>query len=159
MSAFDDAIGPLLAHEGGLVDDPKDPGGVTKFGISARAYPHLDIRNLTREQAVAIYKRDYYDALRCDALPPRLARAVFDCAVNQGQGAAARLLQRAAGVAEDGKIGPGALAAVQRADPDGLVRDFFAYRAIAYAAASGWDRFKLGWMRRLFDEHRAAASA
>jgi lysozyme family protein len=163
MSAFDDAIAALLAHEGGLADDPKDPGGLTRWGISARSYPNRDIRNLTRDEAVAIYRRDFWDALHLDQLPAKLARAVFDTAVNQGQGAAAKLLQRALGVPDDGRIGPATLAALARSAPrsDDLLRDFFAWRAIRYAEVprEQWDRFKLGWMRRLLDEHKAAVNA
>jgi hypothetical protein len=59
-SNFDIAIEKTLAHEGGNVNDPEDAGGQTKFGISRRAYPHIHISTLTRQQAIAMYKRDYW---------------------------------------------------------------------------------------------------
>jgi lysozyme family protein len=82
--SFDQAVTFVLEREGGLSDDPTDPGGLTNFGISQRAYPDLDIRHLTVEGATAIYKRDYWDAAGCDALTPAVALAVFDSAVNCG---------------------------------------------------------------------------
>ena len=78
------AIGRVLGREGGFVDDPVDRGGKTKFGISQRAYPKLDIANLTEQQAAAIYKRDYWDAINADSLPEGVREMAFDAAVNQG---------------------------------------------------------------------------
>lgn len=111
-SAFDRALAFTLRWEGGYVNDPRDPGGETKYGISKRAYPHIDIKNLTKEQAAAIYRRDYWDAARCGKLPERVAVAHFDCAVNCGVTAANRVLQRAASAKDDGIIGPATLQAV-----------------------------------------------
>ena len=76
----------VLSAEGGLVDDGSDPGGLTKFGISQRAYPNLDIRELTIEGAKALYRKDYWNRFSCDKLPPGIALLVFDAAVNQGAG-------------------------------------------------------------------------
>lgn len=73
---------------GDYVNDARDPGGETNFGISKRSYPRVNIRDLTRDDAVAIYRRDFWDASNCDALPAKLAVALFDCAVNQGPGIA-----------------------------------------------------------------------
>src|SRR5574343_326744 len=70
---FDQAFDRLIGHEGGYVFDPHDPGGETKFGISKRAYPALDIAALTLADAKAIYRRDYWDGAQCDRLPPDLA--------------------------------------------------------------------------------------
>ena len=91
----------LLAHEGGLVDHPNDPGGLTNFGISQRSYPHLDIRALTPEIAKAIYRRDYWEKPGLDAIPDLgLAEQVFDTAVNSGAGRAFRLLHGVVGTPE-----------------------------------------------------------
>jgi lysozyme family protein len=98
-------IGRTLEHEGGYVNDPNDAGGETNFGISKRSYPTLDIRNLTREAAIEIYKRDYYDAARVELLDSvRVRWKVFDIQVNTGKGV--RILQRALGLSEDGMLGP-----------------------------------------------------
>ncbi len=81
---FDKALEFVLRWEGGYSNDPHDPGGETKFGISKRSYPEVNIKDLTREQAGEIYKRDYWDVMGCDARPSDFALAVFDAAVNCG---------------------------------------------------------------------------
>lgn len=93
---FEFLVGIILKHEGGYVNDPADPGGETKFGISKRAYPNLDIKNLTRADAIAIYKRDYYDRLGIGELDDiRLAYQYFDMGVNGGIGRAKQLMVKA----------------------------------------------------------------
>jgi len=151
MAAFDVALAFVLEREGGatITDDPKDPGGLTRFGISKRAYPDLDIRNLTQEQASAIYRNDYWLAGGCGNLPPAVAVMHFDCCVNQGKGAAAKFLQIAAGVEADGKIGPKTLAAVQRRRPLDLLTEYAAQRMAHYGRLPRFDAYGLGWSRRL----------
>src|SRR5262245_7285211 len=90
---FERAIPILLEEEGGLVDNPKDPGGLTKYGISQRSYPHVDIRALTPEAASAIYARDFWPACGADRLPWPLCLFVLDHAVNAGSVAAIKCLQ------------------------------------------------------------------
>ncbi len=92
---FEEALAFVLAHEGGYSCDPRDPGGETKYGISRRSYPGLDIANLSREQAASIYRRDYWDALGLSRLPMELALPIFDAAVNAGREPAVRWLQEA----------------------------------------------------------------
>jgi lysozyme family protein len=103
---FDVAMQLIKRLEGGYVNDSKDKGGETKFGISKNAYPDLDIANLTYREAVAIYRRDYWDTIRGDDLPPAVALIVFDHAVNAGVSVAAKLLQDLVGVSQDGIVGP-----------------------------------------------------
>jgi lysozyme family protein len=153
MSAFDRAFHFVAGAEGGYVNDPHDPGGETKFGISRRAYPHLPIAQLTIEDARALYHRDYWRRAGCERLPPTLAIALFDCAVNQGVGRAKRLLQRAAGVRADGKIGPMTRAAISAADPDALLLDFLSHRLRAYAMTRNASRYMRGWSRRVLALH------
>ncbi len=150
--AFALAVSFVLAKEieGGYVNDPRDPGGETNFGISKRSYPNLDIRGLTKDDAIAIYRRDYWDAVQGDALPPVIAVAVFDAAVNQGRSPAITLLQRAAGVTADGRLGPLTLAAVQAADPDELLFEYLGWRARRYHGTANADVYIRGWMIRLF---------
>lgn len=92
---FDKAIEILLDEEKGYVFHPDDPGGETNFGITKRVYPDLNIKTLTREDAVDIYYRDYWDKLSLHLLPPGLNLMVFDCAVNQGQPTAIQFLKSA----------------------------------------------------------------
>jgi len=120
MAYFDDCFDKLLGHEGGYVFNPADPGGETKWGISKRSYPNLDIKNLTVEDAKRIYWRDYWLRCGCEDLPRGLAFDVFDAAVNSGANQAARWLQTALGVRADGVIGPDTKAAAANGVPTGL---------------------------------------
>lgn len=90
----EEAIKNVLGREGGYANNPADRGGETKYGISKRSYPNLDIANLTREEAAAIYKKDYWDAMNIDQLPPEMREVVFDAAVNQGKDFASKALQQ-----------------------------------------------------------------
>lgn len=113
-AAFDRAFTDLMQHEGGakFTDHPADRGGPTKYGISQRAYPDVNIGELTEEQAKAIYRRDFWDRLQCDLLPPQIAIKLFNVAVNMGIRPAAKLLQEALNflrteqLAVDGVLGP-----------------------------------------------------
>ena len=158
MGMFDYFIERVLSHEGGYVNDPRDPGQETRWGISKRAYPHLDIRNLTRAQAVDIYRRDFWQRVRGDELPREFAFQALDAAVNHGIGNAVRWIQRAAGVADDGVIGPVTLAAVQRAQPADLVLRFNAERLRFYAKLTTFSTFGRGWVNRVAGnlDHAAA---
>ncbi len=141
LAAFDIVIGV----EGGVVTDQ---GGLTKFGISQRQYPNLDIRNLTIEQACQIYQNDFWDCCKCSDLPPRLAVCVFDACVNEGQGTAVRMLQRSIKVIDDGIIGPGTIGAAHTVT-DALVR-FMAERAFMYSHTKDFETDGHGWLSRLF---------
>ena len=158
MGMFDYFIERVLVHEGGYVNDPRDPGQETRWGISKRAYPHLDIRNLTRAQAVDIYRRDFWQRVRGDELPREFAFQALDAAVNHGIGNAVRWMQRAAGVADDGVIGPVTLAAVQRAQAADLVLRFNAERLRFYAKLTTFSTFGRGWVNRVAGnlDHAAA---
>lgn len=148
---FAQAVGFVLKDriEGGHVNDPRDPGGETKFGISRRSYPKLDIRALTRDQAIDLYRRDYWDQAGCATLPPKLAVAVFDCAVNQGVGVALRLLQKAAGVGVDGVIGPQSRKAIEAACEADLLVQFLGWRLRRYAFTANASTHMRGWANRV----------
>ena len=152
MNWFDQCFDKLIAHEGGYVNHASDPGGETNFGISKRAYPQVDIKNLTRDAAKQIYKRDYWDRAQCDRLPPTLAYLLFDAAVNSGIGQAIRFLQRAAGVADDGVLGPITLATIQRLDAESICARFIGQRLDFMTRLSTFDHFGKGWSRRLADQ-------
>jgi lysozyme family protein len=146
---FDAAFEVVIGHEGGYVDHPNDPGGRTKFGISQRAYPNLDIPNLTLDQAKAIYRRDYWDKVRGDELPDAVALQVFDAAVNQGVRSAIRMLQSAVGAEVDGVYGPKTHAAVWRTNPVRLAIRFNAARLEFLTTLPHWASFGRGWARRV----------
>jgi lysozyme family protein len=148
---FDKAFDAVLKFEGGVSDHPSDPGGLTKYGISQRSYPDLDIANLTLDEAKAIYKRDYWDKVKGDILPAGISTLVFDSAVNQGPLRATLFLQKALGVDPDGIIGPRTIAAASRANLRAFAVRFGAERALHYARLPTFPIFGRGWMRRLLD--------
>ena len=156
MQTFPDCIAHVLAAEGGLVNNPKDPGGVTKFGISQRSYPALDIRALSLDEAKAIYQRDYWDQIQGEALPAGLDLLVLDHAVNAGPARAVRLLQHLVGVPEDGLMGPVTLAGVAIADPQDLIARYSELRLDFYRDLPTWRHFGAGWSRRVHRTRRAA---
>lgn len=123
---FERAFKLIIGEEGGYVNDPLDPGGETKFGISKRAYPNVDIRNLTLEMAKAIYKRDYWDALNLDTHEWRKAICLFDCAVNMGRAVAVELYQQ----------------------PEPWYINFQAERILRYAKMRRFPLYGKGWVRR-----------
>lgn len=158
---FDAIIDRILAHEGGYVNHPSDPGGATNFGITervARAAGYKgDMRKLPRATAVDIYRTQYWARVQGDKLPPEVAFQVVDAAVNHGTGNAIRWLQRVVRVADDGIIGPVTLAAVTKADPADLVLLFNASRLEFYASLTTFAQFGRGWCRRVAANLRHAA--
>ena len=96
LTDFNDIIEVVLHHEGGYVNDPKDPGGETNFGIAKRSHPDVDIKNLTKDGAKEIYKEVYWDKNKVESLPEDLRHIYFDMCVNQGRGRAVKILQKAA---------------------------------------------------------------
>ena len=149
MSLFDTCFTQLIGNEGGVSNNSDDPGGLTKYGISQRSYPSVDIANITLDEAKAIYQRDYWDRAQCDRLPPGIAFDVFDTAVNSGIGQAIRFLQRAVGVADDGVIGPMTLAAISRVEPEAIQARFNGQRLDFMTRLTTWPVFGAGWARRI----------
>lgn len=161
---FAAALDFVMLIEGGLSDDPDDAGGLTKYGISQTAYPGEDIRAMTHERAAFLYRRDYWDAMRLDRLPARLAMVVFDAAVNCGVSAAGKQLQQAVNalgaeppLVVDGIPGPMSAAAVQRLDSMGmlpsLISNLFLARVAHYSnlceRKPNQRAFLRGWIRRV----------
>lgn len=149
MGDFQSCIAVILAEEGGLSQHRRDPGGLTKYGISQRSYPELNIAALTKETAITLYRRDYWAKISGDDLPPGLDLLVLDCAINQGVPRAALLLQEALSIPTDTIIGPVTLRNAQRAMPE-LMEHFCALRAWRYEIDRNEDVFGKGWFRRLF---------
>ncbi len=154
MIPFDRAVEFVLRFEGDISDDPKDSGGLTKFGISQKAHPELDIRSLTLAEAKEIYRKDYWNACKCNELPAPLAIILFDSAVNQGTKIAIRSLQKALDVNVDGIVGPQTIAAAHRVSLGPVVTEFIARRAYQYALHPSVPMFGLGWYRRLAACHQ-----
>lgn len=148
MSAFERAFVVLIGQEGGYVNDPRDPGGETKYGISKRAYPLEDIPAMTLERAHYLYRHDYWDRIRGDELPYGIALALFDFAVNSGVHEAVLGLQRAVGAVTDGVIGPKTLETVARRSLKATVIDLQAERLVVMARQKNFPTFGRGWARR-----------
>lgn len=158
---FDKAFDLLIGHEGGFTDNRSDPGnwtggkvgvGVnkgTKYGIASNSYPNLDIKNLTLDQAKAIYKRDYWNKVKGDELPQELAFHVFDMAVNSGISRGIKLLQKTVGTNQDGLIDPATLAAVKKMDSHKAVLLYNAHRLQFYTSLSTFSTFGKGWVNRV----------
>ncbi len=160
---FLQAVTRVLANEGGFASVAGDPGGETKYGISQREYPNLDIASLTQDGAIAIYFRDFWKAGRYGELPPAIAIKLFDLSVNMGAAHATECLQgalRACGieVAQDGALGNGTVAAANRAGGAALLAALRAaaagyYRALAETTglrAEERARFLEGWLNRAY---------
>jgi len=141
---FDQAFDRLMGNEGGYVNNPADPGGETNWGIAKRSYPNMDIKNLTRDQAKAIYLRDFWLRGKMDQYDPAIAFQVFDIAVNSGIETGVRILQRAAGVADDGNIGPVTVAAVKTQRIPALLMLIIAERLDFWRKLSTWPDFGKG---------------
>lgn len=147
--SFDRAFEFVIGVEGGLSNDAQDPGGLTRYGISQRAYPDEDIRGMTLERAKLIYRRDYWDPMRCDEMPYPVALCLFDFGVNSGASQAVRALQRALRITPDGFIGTQTLLAIQRFEPVEMALDLQAERILYMSSLPTWSRFGRGWTRRV----------
>jgi lysozyme family protein len=139
----------IIGHEGNYVNNPNDPGGETKFGISKRAYPNLIIRELTEEDAFNIYKRDFWNRIEADKLPDGISFQLFDFAVNSGIETSIRYFQRAIGVADDGFFGPISMARAAITPEDHMIMNLNAERLDFMTRLNNWPNASRGWARRI----------
>ena len=161
---FDEALKAILHHEGGFVNHPKDPGGMTNLGVTKRVWEEYvghevdekAMRALTPADVDTLYRRKYWDKVRGDELPAGVDYAVFDAAINSGPGRASKWLQTAVGAVPDGAIGPGTLAKVQEMDAKAIVEKYQATRLAFLQSLPTWDTFGKGWGRRVTEVKDAA---
>jgi len=153
---FNKAVEKLLELEGGYVNDPADPGGETKFGICKRSYPDLNIAELTRDEAIAIYYRDWWDKYGYGKIEyDPLAEKVFELAVNMGPRKAHGFLQAAVllsggkHIKPDGIIGPKTLDAVNSHKCERYLLARFRLLAIKHYVNLNNPRFLAGWVKRV----------
>ena len=146
---FDQSFEAVIGHEGGYVNNPKDPGGETKYGISKRAYPALNVAALSLDQAKAIYRRDYWQAAGCEDVPEAVRFDLFDAAVNSGVSQAVKWLQQASDAFVDGHFGANTKAAALLVDAHELRARFTGYRLQFMTDRATWATFGKGWARRL----------
>jgi lysozyme family protein len=163
---FDSALKAILHHEGGFVNHPADPGGMTNLGVTKKVWEEwvghpVDekaMRALTPEIVGPMYKAKFWDKVKGDDLPNGVDYCVFDAAVNSGPGRAAKWLQACVGVDQDGGIGPKTLAAVAAFDPKDLVEDYNKRRLSFLMDLPHWGTFGKGWGRRVAEVKSTASS-
>ena len=149
----------MLKSEGGYVNNPADPGGMTNLGVTkatwenwvGRESDEAEMRGLTPEKVEPLYKKKYFDAVRGDELPMGLDYLMFDFAVNAGAGRAIKTLQTAVGVTPDGGFGPMTMAAVQAVDPNELIEQFSQAKEDFYRSLTTFATFGKGWLNRVAD--------
>ncbi len=152
---FATAFEKLLKHEGGYVNHKDDRGGATRYGVTEAVAREVgyrgNMRELPLDLAQRIYKDRYWDAVQAEHLPADVRYAVFDAAVNSGVAQAAKWLQRACGVKDDGVIGPQTIRAANALHPEGLKRKMLAQRLRFTATLANWPAFGRGWANRIAD--------
>ena len=136
-------INRILGHEGGYVNNPKDPGGETNWGISKRSFP-----TLRREEAIEIYRKDFYDIIQGDKIASGVAYQLLDFAVNSGCSTAIRYYQRTLGVADDGYWGPISQAAADKMSASDQIMLLIAERQDFQTRLKNWPDAGKGWARR-----------
>jgi lysozyme family protein len=156
---FENCLKKLLVHEGGYVNHPSDPGGMTNLGVTKRVWEEWtghevdekQMRALTPEDVAPLYKRKYWDACRADDLVSGLDYCVFDVAVNSGPGRAIKFLQSVVGATPDGGFGPATLSLVEKAqeDPTRLIELYCAKRLEFLQSLKTFETFGKGWSRRV----------
>jgi lysozyme family protein len=159
QSNFDNCLALMLAHEGGFVNHPQDPGGMTNLGVTKRVWEEWtghevdekQMRALTPEMVKPLYKRKYWDAVRADELVSGVDYCVFDVAVNSGPGRAIKFLQSAVGATPDGGFGSITMGLVRRAeaDPETLIKTYSDTRLQFLKSLKTWPTFGRGWDRRV----------
>lgn len=163
---FERCLALVLKAEGGFVDNPRDPGGMTMLGVTKATYEawvnrtvdEAEMKSLTPDDVAPIYKHNYWDRVVGNELPVGVDYCVFDCAVNSGPSQAVKFIQRALNVAVDGILGEKTLAASHQRDAAELVEQFCEERLQFMQSLSTWPTFGAGWQRRV-EEVQAAAQA
>ncbi|MCK9133420.1 glycoside hydrolase family 108 protein [Haemophilus influenzae] len=151
--SFKQIFDRLIGHEGGYVDDPRDPGGETNWGVTKRTAQANGytgaMKTMTRQQAYEIYRRAFWLRYNCEQMPDAVAYQFFDAAVNHGFGNASRMLQRAVNVADDGIIGNMTIAAIKKMAISDVIMRLNAERLEFYFKLGTFATFGKGWVRRV----------
>jgi|TARA_B100000424_G_C22706214_1_gene384788 lysozyme family protein len=161
---YDKCLETILHHEGGYVNHPKDPGGETNLGVTKRVYQEhggtKDMKDLLVEDVAPIYKKGYWDKMKCDDIPSGLDLCLFDFGVNAGPGRAAKFLQSMIGTTVDGGIGPNTLAKLEEYIRENgeheAVNKYQEMRQKYYEQLSTFDTFGKGWTRRVQETTKLA---
>lgn len=163
---FNAALKAVLMHEGGFVNHPKDPGGMTNLGVTkkvweawiGKAVGESEMRALTPKLVAPMYRKRYWDAVKGDELPTGLDYLMFDFAVNAGPGRAIQTMQKALGTKPDGAIGPKTMQALKDADQADLIAKFSMEKELFYKSLPTFATFGKGWMRRVAEAQSHAVT-
>ena len=161
---FEQCLALVLKHEGGYVNNPKDPGGRTNLGVTQKVWEEwvghpvdeAAMRALTPSDVAPLYKKNYWDKIKGDNLPAGVDYACFDLAVNSGVGRAAKILQQAVGANPDGAIGPATLDAVESQNPRDVATEVCDLRLKFLQSLPIFATFGKGWSRRVAEVEKVA---
>jgi lysozyme family protein len=163
---WETAFEMVLKHEGGFVNNPKDPGGMTNLGVTKKVWEEFvgrevdeaEMRALTPDAVKPLYKKNYWDKIRGDYLPSGVDYAAYDLAVNSGTGRAAKYLQQIAGVPADGLIGPQSIEAIKACPAEEVVDALCDMRLDFLKRLPTWSTFGKGWERRVVEVKQKAST-
>lgn len=158
MSERFSVIFPLvMKEEGGFVNNPSDPGGMTNHGVTkhvwdgwvGRSVDEQAMRRLSLVDVEPLYKKKYWGVCRCEDLPAGVDLVVFDCAVNSGTTKASRLLQQVLSTTIDGVIGPNTVAKACKEDPKKIIVWYCDARLAFLQSLGTFKVFGKGWTARV----------
>jgi len=163
---WETAFQMVLNHEGGFVNNPKDPGGMTNLGVTKKVWEEFvgrevderEMRALTPDAVKPLYKKNYWDKIKGDQLPSGVDYAAYDLAVNSGVGRAAKYLQQIAGVPADGLIGPQSIEAINACPAEEVVDALCDMRLDFLKRLPTWNTFGKGWERRVVEVKQKAST-
>jgi lysozyme family protein len=163
---WETAFQMVLKHEGGFVNHPKDPGGMTNLGVTKKVWEEFvgrevderEMRALTPDVVKPLYKKNYWDKIKGDYLPSGVDYAAYDLAVNSGTGRAAKYLQQIARVHADGLIGPQSIEAIKACPADEVVDALCDMRLDFLKRLPTWNTFGKGWERRVVEVKQKAST-
>ena len=161
---FEKSLELVLAHEGGYVNHPSDPGGKTNLGVTQRVWEDYvghkvdeqTMRNLTKELVAPLYKSRYWDAVHGDQLPSGADYLAFDFAVNAGAFRSIKTIQRALNITADGIIGPVTVKAIQDTNAEEFINNFTNAKESFYRSLANFPTFGRGWLNRVAKSKRIA---
>lgn len=154
---FEKCLDAVLQYEGGYVNDPDDPGGVTNLGVTIKTWSGwvghqatvAEMKALTPEVVSPLYKLNYWDKVGCELWASGVDLMIFDVAVNMGPARAVRGLQRISGVKVDGTLGPATIAAAKAIEPTAMIEKAAALREQYYRSLKTFSKFGKGWLNRV----------
>jgi len=164
MSDFKECLDLVLKSEGGFVNHPSDPGGMTNLGVTKKVWEDFvghpvseaDMRALTPEKVAPLYEQKYWRPTYCEVLPRGLSLLIFSMGINAGPGRGVKLLQSSIGCVADGVIGPRTMELIKSADVTDLIQKYSNARRDYYKSLKTFDVFGKGWLARVDREEKEA---